>query len=86
MNTLFILLARHDGLPVVPLKTVAADYFNLTVEKLQRKILDGEIRLPIVRMESGSQKAARGVPVADLAAYIDQQVETARKERDQLCR
>jgi Pyocin activator protein PrtN len=45
----------------------------------------GEIDLPIVRMES-SQKSAKGVHVHDLAAYLDKQVEAARKECEQLRR
>ena len=54
------------------------DYFQFL-----RKVLAGEIALPIVRIES-SQKCAKGVPIADLADYLDQQIALARKERDQL--
>jgi hypothetical protein len=84
MNTLFLLMARHDSLPVIPVDVVCRDYFqHLTPEKFLRKVLAGEISLPIVRIES-SQKCAKGVPIADLAAYLDRQIELARKERDQL--
>jgi hypothetical protein len=69
---------------VIPLETVCRDYFrHLTVEKFLRKQLAGEIKLPIVRMED-SQKAARGVHINDLAAYLDKQAAAARKECDQL--
>jgi hypothetical protein len=84
MKTSFILLAQYDGLAVIPLDAVCREYFrHLTVEKLLRKVMLGEIKLPITRME-GSQKAARGVHINDLAAYLDKQAEAARKECAQL--
>jgi hypothetical protein len=86
MNTAFLLMARYNGLPVIPVDVVCKDYFpHLSVEKFLRKALAGEISLPIVRMES-SQKTAKGVPINDLAAYLDKQIETARKECAQLKR
>ena len=39
-------------------------------------MLAGEIKLPVVRIET-SQKAARGVMLTDLTAYIDRQYEKA---------
>jgi hypothetical protein len=67
MNTLFLLMARYNGLPIIPVDIVCDDYFqHLKPEKFLRKVLAGEIRLPIVRMESSSQKAAKGVPISDL--------------------
>ena len=84
MKTAFILMAQYDGMAVVPLEIVCRDYFrHLTVEKMVRKVMAGEIALPIVRMEA-SQKAAKGVHINDLAAYLDKQAEAARKECDQL--
>jgi hypothetical protein len=86
MNTLFLLMARYNGLPVVPVDIVCTDYFqHLTPEKFLRKVLAGEISLPIVRMEP-SQKCAKGVPIRDLAEYLDKQIEAARKECEQLKR
>jgi Pyocin activator protein PrtN len=86
MKTAFLLMAQYDGLAVIPVEWVCRDYFrHLTVEKFLRKVLAGEIDLPIVRMES-SQKSAKGVHVHDLAAYLDKQVEAARKECEQLRR
>jgi hypothetical protein len=84
MNTVFLLMARYDALPVIPLDVVCRDFFgHLTVEKLLRKVLVGEIDLPIVRIES-SQKCAKGVHINDLAQYLDRRSELARTERDQL--
>ncbi len=86
MRTVFILMAQYDGLAVIPLDLVCRDYFrHLTVEKFLRKVLAGEINIPIVRMEA-SQKSAKGVHVADLATYLDKQTEAARKECEQLKR
>jgi hypothetical protein len=85
MNTVFFLMAQY-GMPVIPIESVCHDYFrHLSVEKFLRKVLAGEISLPIVRME-GSQKSAKGVHVNDLAAYLDKQTEAARKECEQLKR
>lgn len=62
MNTLFLLMAQYNGLAIIPLNRVCADYFShLTVEQFQRKVLAGQIQIPITRIES-SQKAARGIP------------------------
>jgi hypothetical protein len=86
MKTSFLLMAQYDGLAVIPVEWVCRDYFrHLTVEKFLRKVLIGEISLPIVRIES-SQKSARGVHVNDLAAYLDKQADAARKECEQLKR
>ncbi|QXI49182.1 pyocin activator PrtN family protein [Pseudomonas anuradhapurensis] len=71
MKTEFLLLAQYDGLAVIPLERVCADYFpHLSPEKMKLKIAKGEIRLPLIAMER-SQKSARGVHLNDLAAYID---------------
>ena len=71
MNTLFLLMARHDARAVVSLEELQRDYFShLSVVKLASKLQAGEIAIPMVRTES-SQKAMRGVHLEDLAAYID---------------
>jgi hypothetical protein len=63
-------MAQYGGRTVVPLEQVCRDFFgHLSVEKLLRKALRGDIALPIVRIEI-SQKAQRGVHLVDLAAYI----------------
>jgi hypothetical protein len=85
MNTVFMLMAQYGGLAIIPVEWVCRDYFrHLTPEKFLRKVMAGEISLPIVRIDGSSQKTAKGVPIDDLAAYLDQQKALARKERDQL--
>lgn len=86
MNTAFLLMAQYQGAAIIPVELVARDFFShLGRDKLIRKIAAGEIALPLVRMEQ-SQKAARGVHLNDLAAYIDRQRELAVKECQQLSR
>jgi hypothetical protein len=83
--TLYLLMAQYSGKTVVPIDQVCRDFFgHLTVEKLLRKALRGDLPLPILRIET-SQKAQRGVHLVDLAAYIDKRRVAAIKERDQLC-
>lgn len=79
-----MLLAFYSGRAVIPLDDVARDWFgHLSADKLQRKVLAGEIDLPIIRIEA-SQKSARGVHLSDLADYIDRRRAAAVKEADQL--
>jgi Pyocin activator protein PrtN len=83
--TLFLLMAQYNGQTVVPIDQVCRDFFgHLSVDKLLRKALRGDLPLPIVRIET-SQKAQRGVHLADLAAYIDKRRAAAVKECHQLC-
>jgi hypothetical protein len=80
MNTAFMLLAQYDGLSVIPIDNVCRDYFtHLTPQKLVAKIDRGEVRLPLVRIES-SRKAAQGVHLNDLANWIDARREAAARE------
>lgn len=80
MKTVFLLMAQYDGCAVIPLDRVCKDYFShLTPTKFIEKVRAGDIGLPLVRMEK-SQKAARGVSINDLAAYLDAQIEDARKD------
>jgi hypothetical protein len=84
MNTAFLLMAQYDGRAVIPVEEVCRDYFHhLSVDKFVRKAATGDIRLPIVRMEA-SQKAAKGVHLIDLAAYLDKRREAALKEAEQI--
>lgn len=84
MKTAFALMAQYDGLAVIPVGRVCADYFpHLTPEKFLRKALAGEISLPVVKIEN-SKRAARGVPLNDLAAYLDRRIEEARKDCEKL--
>jgi len=84
MNTAFLLMAQYQGAAIIPLEAVCRDYFqHLTPAHFARKATLGEIDLPVVRIEA-SQKAAMGVHINDLAAWIDARVAAARKECDQI--
>jgi len=84
MNTIFLLMAQYEGKAIIPLSTVCADYFtHLTIEMFQRKVLAGQIKIPITRLEP-SQKSAKGIHITDLANYLDEQREAALKECHQL--
>lgn len=86
MNTVFLLMAQFGARAVIPIDEVCCSYFpHLEVDKLLRKITYGEIKLPLVRIET-SQKSAKGVYVQDLANYIDERRAAAKKECDQLAR
>lgn len=81
-----MLLALYNGRPIIPVEDVCRDFMaHLSPEKFLRKVTTGEIRLPVVRMEA-SQKAAKGVHLNDLAAYLDERREAAIKEVQQLQR
>jgi len=84
MNTAFLLMAQYNGRAVIPVEEVCRDYFShLSIEKFLRKASTAEIRLPIVRIEA-SQKAAKGVHLMDLAAYLDERRAAAIKETEQI--
>ncbi|TIT90358.1 MAG: Pyocin activator protein PrtN [Mesorhizobium sp.] len=84
MNTAFLLMAQFNGAAVIPVDQVCASFFqHLTPQQFVRKTTEGEIDLPVVRIEQ-SQKAAKGVHLLDLAAWIDKRREAAKKENDQL--
>lgn len=73
MNTFFLLMAQYNGKAVIPLEDVCRDYFmHLTPEMFQRKVLAGQIQIPLMRIEC-SQKSAKGIHLSDLAAHIDKQ-------------
>jgi hypothetical protein len=85
VNTLFLLMARYNAIPVIPLAQVQQDFFShLKLDQLQAKLLRGEIALPVVRLDASSQKSAKGVSLVDLAAFIDACAEQARRELHQM--
>lgn len=85
MNTAFLLMAQYNAMAVIPVGNVVRDYFpHLTLDKFLRKVATGEINIPLTRIEGGSQKAAKGVHLTDLAAYIDDRRAAAVKEAKQL--
>ncbi|WP_019573535.1 pyocin activator PrtN family protein [Curvibacter lanceolatus] len=85
MNTAFLLMAQYNAQAVIPVAAVVKDYFpHLTTENFLRKVSSGDITIPLVRIEPGSQKAARGVHLSDLAKYLDDRRAAAVKEARQL--
>jgi hypothetical protein len=85
MNTAFLLMAQYDAQVVIPVDKVVRDYFShLTTDKFVRKVALGEINIPLMRIEAGSQKAAKGVHLTDLALYLDDRRAAAVKEAKQL--
>lgn len=84
MKTVFLLMAQYDAKAVIPVEVLVRDYFpHLSADKFIRKVSAGEINIPLIRME-GSQKAAKGVHLQDLADYLDARRAAAKKEADQL--
>lgn len=77
MNTYFGLLAQY-GTAHIPLEKVAKDYLGLTHEQAKRAA--GLRTLPVPTIRMGSQKSPWLVPAEDLAEYLDQLKETARRE------
>ena len=87
MKTIFLLMAQYDARPVIPLEWVQRDFFtHLDVKKLAAKCMTGEIKLPLVRTDPSSQKSPKGVGIQDLAQYLDDRQQAARKELQQLSR
>lgn len=85
MNTAFLLMAKYDAKPIIPVDDVCRDFFShLTPVQFMRKANAGELDLPITRIDAGSKKTALGVHIADLAEFIDKQRAAARKENDQM--
>lgn len=84
MNTAFLLMAQYSGRAVIPVDKVRADYFShLTMPKFIRKINEGQLALPLVRMEA-SQKSAKGVHLQDLADYLDARRAEGQREFKQM--
>jgi hypothetical protein len=85
MQTEWLLMAQYDGRAVIPIDLVCRDYFShLTIDKFLRKQAAGEIEIPMIRIET-SQKAARGIHLTDLAAYVDKRRAAALRETKSLC-
>lgn len=78
-------MAQYDARPVIPLEWVQRDFFShLDVKKLAAKCTTGEIKLPLVRTDPSSQKSPKGVGIQDLAQYLDDRQQAARRELAQL--
>jgi len=83
VDTLWMLLGKYEGQPVISDEVVARDHFGLDRRVFLRKVDDGSIALPLVRMEE-SQKGRKGVHVRDLANYIDQKRADARAHQEKM--
>ncbi|MBB3995280.1 Ni/Fe-hydrogenase subunit HybB-like protein [Sulfitobacter undariae] len=84
MNTAFLLMAQYSGQAIIPADKVREDYFShLTLPKFIRKISEGHLALPLVRMEA-SQKSAKGVHLQDLADYLDARRAEGQREFRQM--
>ncbi len=80
MDTRFLLMARYDALPIIPVEQVRSDFFNhLSLSKFLRKLNERVIALPVVSIEA-SQKSQKGVHIEDLADFLDKRREKALKE------
>ena len=83
-TTISLLREQYGPRVIIPLDRVREDFFDgMSQEHLLRRISEGKLDLPVVRIDA-SQKAAKGVALIDLAAYLDRRIEAARKECRQL--
>ncbi len=83
MRTDLMLLVRYEGMPVIPLERVAADFFaHMTVRSLHSLIVRGEVKIPLV--PGNSQKAKPAVALEDLAKYLDDRIAEGRREFEQV--
>lgn len=84
MHTVYLLMAQYGAKAIIPIEDACRDYFShLTPAQFARKVGAGEIDIPMTRIET-SGKAARGIHISDLAAWIDARRAAAQKECDQL--
>lgn len=79
MKTLFLLLAEFDGRADIPLEDVAKKYLDLSYAEASRRAARCELPFPAYR-PGGTQKSPWLVRLSDLAEWLDQQAEKARKE------
>jgi Pyocin activator protein PrtN len=84
LNTAFLLMAQYGGKAVIPVEDVCRDYFShLDPAKFISKVGNGDIAIPMVRMES-SMRSAKGIHLQDLADYLDERRAEAIKELKQV--
>jgi hypothetical protein len=84
VNTFFLLMAQYNA-AMIPIDKVVQDYFpHLSTDKFIRKVGLGEINIPMIRIEAGTQKSAKGIHINDLATYLDERRAAAVKEAKQL--
>lgn len=84
LNTAFLLMAPYNGAAVIPVESVCRDYFShLDLTKFIRRVNEGDIKIPMVRIED-SRKSAKGIHLQDLANYIDDRRNEEQKELKQV--
>lgn len=82
MDTRFLLMARYDALPIIPIDRVRLDFFqHLSLPKFLRKLNNHQIALPVVQVEH-SQKSQKGVHIEDLAIFLDARRLAAQRKFD----
>ena len=80
-----LLMVQYNAMSIIPVDRVVKDYFShLTTDSFIRKASSGDIKIPLVRIDAGSQKCAKGVHLSDLGNYIDLRRAAAVKEANQL--
>lgn len=80
MTVTQLLCEQYGATPLLEIDLVARTYFGLTPDKFLRKVSEGDICLPITRMEPNNRKSKKFIAIADLAHYIEQRNKEARKE------
>jgi hypothetical protein len=59
MDTRFLLMARYDALPIIPIEQVRLDFFShLSLQKFMRKLNERAIPPPVLSTEQ-SQKVKK---------------------------
>lgn len=80
MKTTHILMLQYDGTAIIPARNLAEDYFDLSEAKFVQKCRAGDIALPLIKLDSSSQKGRVGVHVQDVADFLDRCREEARAD------
>lgn len=73
-----LLMAQYEK-PIIPLKEISREYFNLAPATACQRAVAAVLPIPAIRLGE-SQKAPWVVHVADLAKYIDEQRQKATEE------
>ncbi len=83
MTTLLLLLAHYDGKAVLPFAVVAHDVFGLEPAALLRRLKSEAID---ARGEDPDILKRQGIPLAWLAAFIEDRRRTAHDKMREWCR
>lgn len=83
MDTLWMLQGKYNQSPIILVDTVAKDFFGMNTRTFLRKVDDGSIDLPVMRMDD-SQKALKGVHIRTLAEYIDKRQAEAQRDHERM--